>query len=117
MGKTKKMKKLILAIDFDGFLCEAKYPKIGRPNTIIIELLKKIKNKGHKLILWTCRSGKDLEEAIKMCNKFNLKFDKINENLDYIQKKFKKQSTKIYADYYFDDKNGTIGDILKLYQL
>lgn len=45
----------IIAVDFDGVLCENKYPEIGLPNEKIFEYLESEKKKGTKLILWTCR--------------------------------------------------------------
>ena len=48
---------LVIAVDFDGVLCEDKYPKIGEPNDKMIEYCKTRKDMGDKLILWTCRKG------------------------------------------------------------
>ena len=45
-----------IAVDFDGTLCENKWPDIGNANLELIEQLKYAKGKGAKLILWTCRS-------------------------------------------------------------
>lgn len=47
----------IIAVDFDGTLCENKYPEIGKPNGVLIDDLKMRKDNGAKLILWTCRVG------------------------------------------------------------
>lgn len=35
------MKQNIIAVDFDGTLCENKWPEIGIPNEELIEYLKK----------------------------------------------------------------------------
>lgn len=35
------MKQNIIAVDFDGTLCENKWPEIGMPNEELIEYLKK----------------------------------------------------------------------------
>lgn len=35
------MKPNIIAVDFDGTLCENKWPEIGMPNEELIEYLKK----------------------------------------------------------------------------
>ena len=37
--------KRCIAVDFDGTLCENKYPKIGTANTALIEQLKEEKKK------------------------------------------------------------------------
>ena len=54
----------VFAFDFDGTLCGIDYPRIGEPKTKMIELAKQLKREGHQLILWTCRSGIELEKAI-----------------------------------------------------
>ena len=42
---------MIIGVDFDGTLCEHKYPEIGNPYLILINTLKQLRNDGHKLIL------------------------------------------------------------------
>ena len=54
----------IIAVDFDGTLCENKWPEIGNPNLPLIEYLKKQQNLGNKVILWTCRTENLLVDAI-----------------------------------------------------
>ncbi len=44
------MNSKIIAVDFDGTLCENKWPEIGKPHTDVIEYVKKRKNAGDKLI-------------------------------------------------------------------
>ena len=41
----------IIAVDFDGTLCENKWPAIGEPNTELIDYLKTEMDRGSKLIL------------------------------------------------------------------
>lgn len=50
-----------IAIDFDGCICQSKYPEIGEPNWHVIEEAKKEQAAGAGLILWTCRAGKELD--------------------------------------------------------
>ena len=45
------------------------------------DFCKQKRAEGHKLILWTCRCGEYLEQAIKWCEEQGLIFDAINENL------------------------------------
>lgn len=97
-------KDKIIAVDFDGTLCEDCYPHIGKPNTELILRLKRFKKEGCRLILWTCRCGERLEEAIKWCQKFQIPFDAVNENVKEIIEKYGTDSRKIYADLYIDDK-------------
>ena len=95
----------IYAVDFDGTLCFSQWPKLGEPNTKLIEQLKCCKKKGDKLILWTCRDGKLLEEAVSWCGEKGLKFDAVNENLQEVIDIFGSNSRKISADFYIDDKS------------
>ena len=74
------MRKAI-AIDFDGCLCTDKYPGVGRPNWRVISLALVEQAKGAGLILWTCREGNELREAIEACREWGLTFDAINESL------------------------------------
>jgi len=96
---------MIYAIDFDGTLCTNNYPDIGEPIEVAINFVKALKEQGEELILWTCRSGELLDRAVEWCDKHGLKFDKINENLDWTIKKFGGDTRKIFADFYYDDKN------------
>jgi len=96
----------IIAVDFDGTLCENKYPNIGEPNDLLLGYLKHCREKySDKLILWTCRVGEKLDEAIEWCILHGLIFDTVNENLPEIIKKFGGDNRKIYADIYLDDKS------------
>jgi len=94
----------ILAVDFDGTLCENRFPDIGLPNTEFINYLKGEKLKGNKLILWTCRTGLRLIEAVDWCNRHDLFFDAVNKNVPEIINAFGGDQRKIYADEYIDDK-------------
>lgn len=98
------MEPKVFAVDFDGTLCRNAYPNIGEPIDEMIESVKKIRRDGHKAILWTCRSGLDLVDAVVWCADRGLFFDAVNDNLDEYKKRFKNNSRKILADYYIDDK-------------
>lgn len=95
------MRKTIIAVDFDGTICEDEFPGIGTVRKNCAEVLKKLQNEGVIVILWTCRQGKHLDEAIRFCHNNGIYPDYINEN--YPDLPFK-TSNKIYADYYIDDK-------------
>lgn len=95
----------IIAVDFDGTLFEDKWPEIGEPNKELIEYLKIRQALGDKIILWTCRCGKDLINAVEKCEKHELIFDEVNENLPEAIEKFGNNSRKIFAHEYIDDKN------------
>ena len=100
-----KRKYTIYAVDFDGTLCESVYPGIGSPNIALIEHLKKRREQGNKVILWTCRCGDDLNAAVEWCKKFNLEFDEINSNIpEIIEAHNGNDNRKVFAHVYIDDK-------------
>ena len=115
-------KKLVIAVDFDGTLCQYAFPKIGeqtQDQVILLYHLIKMREDGHKLILWTNRGDSEeypvLTEAIEWCAERGLEFDAINENLPST-KKLSGPSPKVMADIYLDDKalnvknwNGNLG--------
>ena len=80
-GKNMEKKIEIIAVDFDGTLCSECYPAIGMPNLPLFALLKGARRQGKKVILWTCRCGDLLEEAVAWCRMFGLEFDAVNENV------------------------------------
>ncbi len=95
---------MIIAVDFDGTLCECAWPDIGKPITPMIKLMKFAREiMGHKLILWTCREGKALNAAVDWCSNLGLDFDYVNESLPEMIEKYGK-SRKVGADVYIDDK-------------
>ena len=100
-----KSEPKIIAVDLDGTLCEDRWPNIGVAKNDVIDYLKKRKEAGDKLILWTCRVGDELRRAIDWCTVYGLEFDAINRNLDEMVKKFGSDPRKIYADEYIDDRN------------
>lgn len=101
MGKRRE----IYAIDFDGTLCaNDNYPNIGAPNIKLIEHLKRLKEDGQILILWTCRGGKSLEDAVEWCKSYGLEFDYVNDNAEHMVKFFGNNNRKIFANYYIDDR-------------
>ena len=90
-----------IAVDFDGTLCErSKFPEIGAPNIELINFLKAQREKGIKVILWTCREEEHLETAIQWCKKYGLIFDAVNCNLETCKLK----TRKVVADIYIDDR-------------
>lgn len=95
----------IIAVDFDGTLCENRWPEIGAPNEKLINYLKDQKRNGTLIILWTCRTGDRLLEAVEWCIEQGLYFDSINQNVPEQIELFGEDTRKIFADKYIDDKN------------
>lgn len=101
----------IVAVDFDGTLCENAFPEIGKPKKEVIQAIKEYKGFGWKVILWTCRNKEHLTKAIEWCKKQGLEFDAINTNLPEVQEIFGGDTRKIFADAYIDDKNVLLREV------
>lgn len=97
MKRTKKQ----FAFDFDGCIVEHKFPRIGEPIKATVEFMHKLREEGHLIIIWTCRSGEYLSEAVQFLRNNKIPFDYVNENPEC---GFSSNSPKIYADYYIDDR-------------
>lgn len=95
----------IYAVDFDGVLCEDEWPEIGEPLEWNIEAIRNLRRHGNKLILWTCRTGEQLEAALQFCKDHGIEFDAVNANLPETNEAFGGDARKIFADYYVDDKS------------
>lgn len=93
-----------IAIDFDGCLCKNRYPAIGEPFLPVIAAARLEQLEGAGLILWTCREGKALEEAVAACEKWGLHFDAVNENLPSWKEFFGNDPRKVGANEYWDDR-------------
>lgn len=95
---------LIIAIDFDGTIVEDRYPGIGAPLLFAFETLKKMQEDGHRLILWTYRSGDRLEDAVNFCKDNGIEFYAVNKS--YPEEEMDDSiSRKIMADLFIDDRN------------
>ena len=95
---------MIIAVDFDGTIVEHEYPEIGKPKLFAFETLKALQDSGHQIILWTYRSGKELDEAVEFCKKNGIEFYAVNKN--YPEEIFDETANrKIMADIYIDDRN------------
>jgi len=102
--RTSFRRSLIIAVDFDGTIVEHRYPSIGRIRPLAFETLSKIQAKGHRLILWSHRAGKKLEEAVEFCLSNGIEFYAVNKN--YPEEVWNENdSRKILADIYIDDRN------------
>ena len=91
-----------IAIDFDGTLWE--HAGTTGPNRLLFETAQKLQAAGHKIILWTCRHGEGLDDALRCCNSMGLSFDAVNDNLPEVKAGFG-DPRKIVADLYIDDRS------------
>ena len=106
---------MIIAVDFDGTIVEHRYPDIGREKPFAIETLKKLAEEQHRLILWTVRKGKLLQEAVEFCRTRGLDFYAVNRNFP---EENEPEERKLRADLWIDDRNlGGLPDWGTIYRM
>ena len=113
-GTTRQIRKHIkplagrfIAVDFDGTLVLPSFPNITGANPYSVEVVKRFRRDGGKIILHTCRQDKPLQDAIDwMCNN-GIAPDYINDNPENRKKYNSAQEDckKVFADLYIDDHN------------
>ena len=109
---------MTIAVDFDGTIVEHRYPEIGKEIPFATETLKRLIQDGHKLILWSVREGKLLDEAVEWCEKRGVHFYAVNKDYDDNELDKNHFSRKIKARYFIDDRNvGGLPDWGTIYQL
>lgn len=110
---------MIIAVDFDGTIVEHRYPSIGRELPFAIDTLKKLRDEHHKLILWSVREGRLLDEAVAFCRERGLEFYAVNR--DYPEEESGRNnhySRKLKADLFIDDRNlGGLPDWGTIYEM
>ncbi len=94
----------VIAVDFDGTLCEERWPGIGKPNWPVIHELIRRQADGDRIILWTCREGPLLDKAVAWCKAHGIQFDAINSNVPERIEQYGDDQRKISADEYWDDR-------------
>lgn len=90
---------MLIAVDFDGTCVTHDYPAIGK-NIGAIPVLKALVDKGHKLILFTMRSGKELQDAVLWFKQNDIELYGVNTNPT---QKAWTNSPKAFANLYIDD--------------
>ena len=111
---------MTIAVDFDGTIVEHCYPDIGTERPFAIDTLKMLIKDRHKLILWSVREGKLLDEAVEWCRERGVEFYAVNR--DYPEETFDNNphfSRKLNTiDYFIDDRNiGGLPDWGTIYRM
>lgn len=99
----------VIAIDFDGCLCEERFPEIGEPRWPVIRRALEEQRNGACLVLWTCREGELLETAVRACRGWGLEFEAVNDNPAFRKELYHNNTRKVGADEYWDDRAVRIG--------
>lgn len=96
---------MIIAVDFDGTISRGEYPAIAGEQPYAGVSLRRLHEAGHYIIIWTCRSGEQLLEAINWMLERGIPFDRVNDHSPANLAEYGQGSKKIYADCYIDDRN------------
>lgn len=110
---------MIIAVDFDGTIVEHRYPEIGKELPFAVSTLKLLANKhNHRLILWTVRHGRLLQEAVDWCKERGLEFYAINKNFPEEEVENESGYCKVNAELFIDDRNlGGLPDWGTIYKM
>ncbi len=110
---------MTIAVDFDGTIVEHRYPEIGKELPFATQTLRMLIEDRHKLILWSVREGKLLDDAVEWCRQRGVEFYAVNK--DFPEEDLEKNqifSRKIKADVWIDDRNvGGLPDWGTIYQM
>ena len=108
-----------IAVDFDGTIVTHEYPNIGTELPFATETLKMLIKDHHRLILWSVREGKLLDEAVEWCRERGVEFWAVNK--DYPEESVGSNnhfSRKLKADWFIDDRGiGGLPDWGEIYQI
>ena len=110
---------MVIAVDFDGTIVEHRYPEIGREIPFAIDTLKMLIADRHKVILWTVREGKLLDDAVEWCRERGGEFYAVNKDYPEEKKEYNNHfSRKIKAEVWIDDRNlGGLPDWGEMYTM
>ena len=110
---------MTIAVDFDGTIVENRFPEIGEERPFAVDTLKMLIQDRHQLILWSCREGQLLEDAVNWCRERGVEFYAVNR--DYPEESTENNphfSRKLKADLFIDDRNiGGLPDWGTIYQM
>lgn len=99
-----KRKLRYIAIDFDGTITTSDYPNIGEIRENAIETLNFLQEEGYVLILWTCRQGEELKEALAFLKENGFVFEHVNKNPKELREIYGNNPRKLGVDLFIDDK-------------
>lgn len=98
-------RQLVLAIDYDQTLDCTPWPGVGLITPAAKVVMRLLAEEGHKLIIWTCRSERALEDALANLRRQDVPYDYANQNCPEIIAEWGgSDSRKIFADLYLDDR-------------
>lgn len=110
---------MTIAVDFDGTIVRHRYPEIGEEIPFAVSTLKMLIEERHRLILWTVREGKLLDEALAWCRERGIEFYAVNRDFPEEDVTRNENFTrKLKVDMWIDDRNvGGLPDWGTIYRI
>jgi hypothetical protein len=108
---------MIFCVDFDGTLVYDEYPEIGQLRPGARQVMWEAKARGHRIIIWTCRTGPDQVRMMQFLRDADIPFDVVNDHDPDMAARYGGDARKVFAHYYIDDHNVTGWSWAEIHQL
>jgi len=96
---------MTISVNFDGLICENRYPDLGSILPNAKEVLGYFYDRGHCIIINSCRNGHYAENAKSYLISEGIKFNHFNENSPILIERYNGDTRKVRADLYIDYRN------------
>lgn len=97
---------MYIAVDFDGTIVEHRYPRIGKEIPFATATLRRLQEEGHKIVLWSVREGKLLDEAVEWLSQHGIEVYAANKEFpEENPETVRHYSRKLKAEVFIDDRN------------
>ncbi len=83
--ETIMKKKPSLVVDFDGVICEHRFPDVGDPTEGVQEALETLQKAGYRIVIHSCRTSFKFKSLL-----IGDQFDRIKEYMKYYKLPFDK---------------------------
>lgn len=98
------MKFKTFCIDFDDTITiNTKFPSVGELNPHADRVIRRIKENGGEICIWTCRTGEHEVSVRDFLEKHNIPYDSFNDILPCERILWGDGGRKVYSDLYIDD--------------
>ena len=97
-------KQQSIVVDFDGVICEHRFPDVGEPSEGVQEALNTLKKAGYRIIIHSCRTSFQFKNLL-----VGDQFERIKDYMKYYKLPFDKiwEPDKPIGIAYIDDKSIT----------
>lgn len=94
------------AIDFDDTITTGtEFPEIGELRPHADRVMRRIKENGGEIAIWTCRTGEHVDRIKEFLSNHEIPYDSFNEILPSESLMWGEGGRKIFADCYIDDRS------------